>query len=110
MGLPKFLQSCLWSYDLSIMDKIKDKNLIITQIINYGDDKELKWLRVNYKDEEIKKVVSHPKRGVWWREKLRQWLGYFNLMIDPLEFEAAIRDLNPRTKLQQAYFQRKGLL
>lgn len=106
--IPAFLKSCLWSYDLSRLDKKKDKRLIITQIINYGDNKQLSWLKKNYSQKEVKEVISHPNRGLWFREKLRFWLGFFNVMIDPLEFEVAILDLNPRIKLMRAFFERKG--
>lgn len=106
MAIPAFLQSCLWSYNLSKLDKKRSKHLIITQIINYGNDKQLSWLKKNYSPEEIKKVVSHPSRGVWFRDKLRFWLKVFNLTIDPLDFEVAIFDLNPRPKLMRAFFER----
>lgn len=108
MSIPDFLQSSLWSYDLSKLDKKQDRRLIVTQIINYGDDKQLLWLKKNYSRKEIKEVVSHPDRGLWFREKLRLWLKIFNFMIDPLEYEAAILDLKPRIKLARAFFERKG--
>ena len=34
-GLPKMLQSSLWSYDISNMDIKRDKKLIIAQIIKF---------------------------------------------------------------------------
>ncbi len=110
MAVPAFLQAVLWSYDLSKMDKKKDAWSIITQVLNYGDKKAVKWLFSNYTLEKIKAVLLHPSRGVWFREKLRIWLSFFNLMIDPLEFEAAIRDLAPRVRITEEFFRRKGLL
>ena len=31
MGLPVFLQSCLWSYDISVMDKDESKKWVNSQ-------------------------------------------------------------------------------
>ena|SRR3990170_6223427 len=94
--LPNMLQSSLWSYDMSKMDKNRDKKLIISQIINYGNPEQLEWMKNAYSDGEIKDVVTHPRRGIWWREKLRWWLNKYKVIIDPLQFEVAIREINLR--------------
>ena len=52
MALPKFLQPCLASYDLSKMDKKLDKKTIITEILNKGDDVAVRWLGKNYTQEQ----------------------------------------------------------
>lgn len=106
-GLPGFLQSCLWSYDISDFDIDKDKYLIITQVINHGDKKQLKWMEDNYSPEDIKSVVMHPRRGVWWRNRLRTWLKKYGLMIDPLRFEVAVRENGLRpVSLMDEFFKR----
>ena len=87
------MQSCLWSYDISVIDPQKAKKLIITQAINHGDARQLGWVTQHYSDEEIREVVTNPARGVWWREKLRLWLGKYGVMIDPLKYELAIREI-----------------
>ncbi len=94
--LPVFLKSALWSYDLADLDLDRNKKLIITQIINHGDPKQLEWMNDTYSDDEIKAVVANPSRGMWWRDKLRWWLGKFEIMIDPLRFEVAIREVGLR--------------
>lgn len=109
MSLPSYLKPSLWSYDLSMMDPAKSARVIITQVLNYGDERQLRWLFSHYTRDTIRGVLLHPSRGVWYREKLRRWLGFFNLMIDPLEFESAIIDLTPRVKLHEEFFERKGL-
>lgn len=110
MPLPNFLQSALWSYDLSKMDKNRYKKMIISQVLNYGDKQAKAWVLANYSSQDIKNSLLRPQRGIWFRDKLREWLAKLDIILDPLEFEVAIRDLNPRPKLMQAYFQRKGLL
>ena len=112
MPLPSFLQQCLWSYDVSKMDKDEDYRLIIGQALNWGDKEQVKWVQDNYSPELIEEVLRHPRRGMWFREKLRRWLREFDMMIDPLEFEAAIIDLNHpklRFKVIEAWFDRKGV-
>ena len=44
--LPKFLQPFLWSYNLNVLDTSKqpDRQLIIQQILNHGDERATKWL------------------------------------------------------------------
>lgn len=110
MAIPNFLQSALWSYDLSKFDGQKDKHTIITQVLNYGTKEQMDWLLKTYTEDEIKSVVTTPRRGIWLRDVLRHWLTKFDLLLDPLIFESAIRSLDPRPKLIEAYFQRVGLI
>lgn len=110
MGLPAYLQSCLWSYDVSRMDKDRDWWVIINQVLNWGNKQQVEWVKQNYPREKIEEVVRHPRRGMWFRERLRWWLRAFDIMIDPLEFEAAVIELNrPRLQVMQAWFDRKGV-
>lgn len=108
--LPGFMKSCLWSYDLDTMDKKRDARLIITQVLNWGDKRQIDWVKKSYSQDHIKNAVLLPSRGVWFRGKLRQWLAYFRAMIDPLDFEAAIIDMTPRIKLPTAVLRRRGVL
>lgn len=107
MSLPRYLKPSLWSYDLLKMDLQKSSRVIITQVLNYGDERQLRWLFSHYDTDTMREVLLHPSRGVWYREKLRKWLGVFHLMVDPLEFESAIIDLTPRVKIHEAFFGRK---
>lgn len=105
--LPEFLKSALWSYDVSKMDTEEHRALIITQVINYGDKRQLDWMIGHYSDAEIKEVVTHPARGVWWRERLRFWLDKYGVMIDPLRYELAVRENGPRpVSLMTEFFRR----
>lgn len=79
--VPKFLQSVLWSYNLKELDIQSDKTLIITQVLNYGDWKDLKWLYSIYTEEDIKKVVSHPRRGLWFERVLNFWEKMLDIRI-----------------------------
>lgn len=95
MALPSFLQSCLASYDLSQMDKKRDKKTIITEILNKGDDIAIGWLGANYNQKEIKEVVSSPTRGMWLENTLTYWLKIFDLKLPKSVFQKAIINLSP---------------
>ena len=71
--VPRKLQSVLWSYDIRQVHPGKHKELIIQQVLNYGDWEDLKWLYRTYPEREIKEVVRHPRRGVWFERVLDFW-------------------------------------
>lgn len=104
MALPKFLQTYLASYDLKTLDIKRDKDLIITEILNKGDDKAIRWLGKNYSQEEIKKVISSPTRGMWMKSTLDYWLRCFNVKIPKFTYELAILSLDPRPELAERFF------
>lgn len=95
MALPSFLQPCLASYDLSKMDPQGDKELIITEVLNKGDDKDIRWLGKTYTQREIKKVVANPIRGMWLSEVLDYWLKILDLKLPEDVFKRAVINLSP---------------
>ena len=95
MALPKFLKPCFPSYDLDSLDLQRNKKLIITQILNFGTERDLKWLGRAYSQRDFKEVLSQPERGVWLKEVLLYWLKVFNLKISKKAFQQAILDLRP---------------
>lgn len=95
MAIPKFLQPYLASYELSSLDIEKDKDVIITEILNKGDGKALSWLAKTYTREELRKVVSSPIRGLWMKSVLKYWQRILDINIPQDKFKRAILDLNP---------------
>ncbi len=106
MPLPKFLQNFLPSYDISKMDLYDpwDKREIITQILNFGDKKDIIWLFKNYNLTEIKKIISQPMRGFWQERALNYWTKFLNLRLSKIVYQAAIFSLRPRPELMSQYF------
>lgn len=104
MALPKFLQPYLASYDLKALDKNRDKDLIITEVLNKGDKRATKWLLKTYTTEEIKKVLKRPLRGMWFKWVLDRWLKYFNIKIPKFTYELALFSLTPRWELTDRFF------
>ncbi len=95
MGLPRFLQSCFPSYDLTKLDIKKDKKLIITQILNNGTEKEIKWLGNNYSQKEIKEVVQNPIKGMWMKSVLEYWQKILGIRHKQKITNQAVINLNP---------------
>lgn len=95
MAIPKFLQPYLASYELSSLDIEKDKDVIITEILNKGDGKALFWLAKTYTQEELREVVSSPIRGLWMKSVLKYWQRILDINIPQDKFKKAILDLNP---------------
>lgn len=104
MPIPIFLQPCLASYDLSQLDINRDKKLIITEVLNKGSDKAVKWLLGNYKISDLKKVVENPSRGMWLRKSLSYWQKVLELDIPKDVFELAVLNFDPDPKLYQEFF------
>lgn len=75
MSLPIFLQPYLASYDLNKLDGNSTgvKNEIISQILNLGNKKSVRWIFQNYDIKDIKKVLTKPNRGSWYEESLNYW-------------------------------------
>ena len=107
MALPKFLQPYLASYDLSQMDPKKDKITIITQILNFGDKKAIKWLFRTYKISAIRSVLKKPRRGLWLRKSINYWTKIRNVTPDPWFYKFCILDIKPHPKLAEEYFKDK---
>ena len=79
--VPEFITPCLWSYDIKQVDIKEDKELIITQVLNYGEPKRIKWLYSVYTEEDIKEVLLNPSRGVWFPKVLNFWETVLNIKI-----------------------------
>lgn len=90
MAIPRFLQSCLWSYDLKKIDPSKDKNVIIIQVLNHGNWEQIKWLCKTYTKAEIREIVKSPARGMWHKSILRYWCDVLNVRIASKKKTAAI--------------------
>lgn len=95
MQIPESIKSILWSYDLTDVDVEENKEMIITQVLNYGTWEDVKTLLKVYGEAEIKEVVSHPKRGYWWRKVLNFWVTVLDIKISKKNFEKAVIKVKP---------------
>jgi len=60
-SLPRFLKKYFWDVDFSKLDKKTHSRFIIERILEYGDEKAIKWMEKNFKLNEIKKVVCQSR-------------------------------------------------
>ncbi|MBI1871660.1 MAG: hypothetical protein HYS07_10805 [Chlamydiae bacterium] len=97
--IPRSLQRVLWSYDIHKMDLDTSRELIIQQVLNHGDWKELQWLYKNYSEDEIRLVISHPRRGVWFPQVLNFWLKMLDVKLPKKTKGRALFSLEPRMDL-----------
>lgn len=61
MKLPKYFKPLFWDVDFNAIDPEKNKRLILTKTINYGNLKHWKWIK-NYYGKDLKNSLeSIPK-------------------------------------------------
>jgi len=96
--IPKKMQWLFWSYNIDDLDLKRDKDYIITQVLNYGTWEDLKWLFEIYSEREIKNLVNNPGRGLWFRDVLNFWTLMLNLKLKKIIFEKAIINLERYAK------------
>lgn len=77
-------------------DNPRDRDLIITQVLNHGDMRQLEWLAETYSQKEIEDVVRVPWRGMWFKRILDYWLKIFQIKIPPETYQKAILNINPQ--------------
>lgn len=88
--IPQRLYPLFWSYDPKLISIKRDKAIIITRVLNYGNWEDVKWLFKIYSESEIKKVIAHPQRGHWWKKALNFWVKVFDIKIAPAVYQKAI--------------------
>ena len=77
------------------MDVERDKDIIITEILNKGDEEALKWLTSTYSKEEVKQMIVTPTRGMWMKRTLQYWMNMLDVNLDKEIFNKSILNLNP---------------
>jgi len=88
--IPRNVIPCLWSYNIDNIDIRRDKEIIITQVLNYGDTERIKWLHSVYDEKDIKKTVLSPLRGRWFEKVLNFWEIILKIKIPKEKKEKAI--------------------
>jgi len=69
----------LWSYDIGKIDLEKNKDRIITNVLNLGTKEATDLLFKYYKRKDIKKMVARPMPGEWNKKSLNYWSIIFGL-------------------------------
>jgi hypothetical protein len=77
--IPQIVKATLWSYDIEKIDLTGSKDLIITQVLNFGTKPAVDWLFEVYSKKDIEKQVVTPTPGVWNKKSLNFWSIFFNV-------------------------------
>ncbi len=77
--MPQSVRAVLWSYDLNKIDLATHKELIITQVLNFGSKEATDWLFKTYSKDEIIKVASLVPLGQWDKKSLALWSLYLGI-------------------------------
>lgn len=78
--IPQSVRATLWSYDVDRMDVLRDKERIITNVLNYGTKDATDWLKEVYNDQDMIQVVKNPRPGEWNKKSLNFWATVFNII------------------------------
>ncbi|MBI4272532.1 hypothetical protein HY621_01630 [Candidatus Uhrbacteria bacterium] len=95
MAVPKFLQSALWSYELSRMDAKRHASTILPHIFNYGTWKHIRWALKMYPQRTIKKHIKNPARGIWREDALEYWTTVYDVRPSRIDYARALFSLTP---------------
>jgi len=93
--MPRFLKPCFWSYDFRRLDRLRHAETVITQVLNYGDWRMVRWLLDTYEPSTMRYVVGHPHRGMWFPQALTLWTMLYGIKLPWWLRHAAIRELDP---------------
>jgi len=77
--LPESVKATLWSYDLAQLELQKHKELIISQVLNFGSLEAISWLFTNYSSADIKEAALNTPLGAWDKKSLNLWSLFLNL-------------------------------
>ncbi len=97
MRLPKFLQVYLSSYDISKLDPKSPvvAREIITQVLNGGSVKAVRWVFDNYTLGQIRKCVEYPQKGTWFERSINYWQTILKIETPEAEYRKAIMNIYP---------------
>lgn len=73
---PIFLKKYFWDVEFGKIDKEKYPEFIIGRILEFGDEKSIKWMLENFKKLEIKDALK-KRRGISPRSA-----NYWSLIFD----------------------------
>ncbi len=92
--LPAEFQRLLWSYDMKKMDADRNKDEVITQVLNYGSWIDVKLLEQMYSEKDIRDVIAAPQRGVWFEKVLNFWTIVLGIKLTREKFRQAVIRIN----------------
>lgn len=80
--LPRFLKKYFWDVNFSELSKENYSSFIIERILEYGDERAVKWMKKNFNISEIKNVICKSKNLS--QKSANFWQFIFNLKRDKI--------------------------
>lgn len=77
--IPDYVTPFLWSYNTTDLDIQRDKERIITNVLNHGTSEAIHWLFSTYSEAEIRVCIASPLAGEWNKKSLNYWSLIFSL-------------------------------
>lgn len=90
LRIPASVKKLMW---WGKADPVKNQKLLVTQIFNRGDVKDLRWAFKNYPRRVLKNCVAHPLRGTWDTKSLSLFSGIFSVKLPKKMKNKAISSL-----------------
>ena len=59
--LPKFLKRYFWDVNFTELNKKTHPRFVIERILEYGDEKAIKWMKKNFKLNTIRNVLYNSR-------------------------------------------------
>ncbi len=88
--VPQSVKKLIW---WGKADAVKNKKILITQIFNRGDVKDIRWALRSYPRRVLKDCVENPLRGVWDEKSLNLFTGFFRVKLPKKRREASIQSI-----------------
>ncbi len=92
--IPPYIHHALWACDIASLDLQRDERFIITQVLNRGGAKAVRWLRQTYGDSRLATIVQDPSRGLWFPQVLNFWMTILGVSIQPEKFKRAVFEIS----------------
>lgn len=69
--LPRFLKKYFWDADFKKISITKNSQDLVARILEYGDEKAIRWMRKKYSKQEVENLLSRsravsPKSANFW--------------------------------------------
>ena len=93
--IPPGVRTSLWFAHAEKLDLMKNRALVITQVLNRGTWEAVRWVFRTYGEKAIRQTVSRPPRGLWFPQTLHFWSHYFNIPLAATTTRKALFRLSP---------------
>ena len=77
--IPKRLQILFPEYDVTVLNAVRDRGVVISRVLDRGDRRSLRWLFRRFRPREIRAVVRADGARLLSPKSLRLWSLFFRV-------------------------------